>query len=79
MALPVEWEGTRRSGWDQKRLGGTEYKRGVGCAVLYMRVSTISRVTVRTASVSSVKAISTTVSIQRASYVGPTARMYTYV
>ena len=79
MALPVEWEGTRRSGWDQKRLGGTEYNRAVGCAVLHVQVSTISRATVRTASVSSLKAINTAVSIQRASYVGPTACMYTYV
>ena len=48
---------------------GKEYKRGEGCAVLYVHVSTMNRVAVATANVSSVKAISTAASIQRAFYV----------
>ena len=57
---------------------GIEYKRGEGCAVLYVHVLTIKRVAVGISNVSLVKAISTAASIQRASYVGPTACMYTY-
>ena len=58
---------------------GLEHKRGEGCAVLYVHVSTIKRVTVGTANVSSVKAIAKYSCLNSVGFlVGLTARMHTY-